>query len=67
MNQLGLTHIALRVKDLNEAIRSVEAHGGRVLPETRVHNESFGAHLVYATDPDGTRLELVETPEDPTR
>lgn len=67
MNQLGLTHMALRVKDLEVAIRAVEAHGGRVLPETRVHNESYAAHLVYAIDPDGTRLELVETAEDPTR
>ncbi len=67
MNQPGLTHFAIRVTDLDEALAQVEALGGHVLEKTRVHNPDFDAHLVYATDPDGTRLELVQTPKDPTR
>jgi catechol 2,3-dioxygenase-like lactoylglutathione lyase family enzyme len=67
MNQPGLTHMALRVDDLDETIRAVEAHGGRVIESSRVHNPSFEANLVYVTDPDGTRLELVQVPKDPTR
>lgn len=67
MNQPGLTHFALRVTSLDDAIAKIEAHGGRVLQGTRVRNDVFDANLVYATDPDGTRLELVETPRDPTR
>jgi hypothetical protein len=38
-----------------------------VLAESRVHNGDFDSHLVYVTDPDGTRIELVQTPKDPTR
>ncbi|MBJ22113.1 MAG: VOC family protein [bacterium] len=67
MNQPGLTHFAIRVSDLDEAIHKIEAMGGRVLEKTRIFNPVFDAHLVYATDPDGTRLELVQTPKDPTR
>ena len=67
MNQLGLTHFALRVDDLEQAVERIVAHGGQVLESTRVHNAEFGSHLVYATDPDGTRLELVQTAVDPTR
>jgi catechol 2,3-dioxygenase-like lactoylglutathione lyase family enzyme len=67
MNQLGLTHMALRVTSLEEAIRAVEDNGGRVLEGTRVENEVYSSKIVYATDPDGTRLEIIETPQDPTR
>jgi len=67
MNQPGFTHFAVRVSSIEEATSRIEAFGGRVLPSTRVHNPEFEAHLVYATDPDGTRIELVETPNDPTR
>jgi glyoxylase I family protein len=67
MNQLGLTHMALRVDDLDETIREVEAHGGRLIASSRVHDPTFDAHLAYVTDPDGTRLELVQVPKDPTR
>jgi len=67
MNQPGLTHLAIRVADLDETIREIERFGGHVLDKTRVYNPIFDAHLVYVTDPDGTRLELVQTPKDPTR
>ncbi|MFK7894663.1 MAG: VOC family protein [Myxococcota bacterium] len=67
MNQPGLTHFALRVHDLDEVIEKLLSLGGRVIEGTRVTNREFQADLLYMTDPDGTRLELVETPEDPTR
>ena len=67
MNQPGLTHMAVRVEDLDETLREIERFGGRVLDKTRIYNPVFDAHLVYVTDPDGTRLELVQTPRDPTR
>ena len=41
--------------------------GAKVLEQTRVRNDEFDADLVYVTDPDGTRIECVETPNDPTR
>lgn len=67
MNQLGLTHFAVRVTSLDEVAKRIVALGGHVLESTRVHNPEFDSHLVYATDPDGTRLELVQVPRDPTR
>ena len=67
MNQLGLTHFAVRVAVLEETIARIVELGGHVLEATRIHNAEFGSHLVYATDPDGTRLELVQVPKDPTR
>ncbi len=67
MNRLGLTHIAVRVTDLDAALERVVAYGGRILEGRRVRNEEFGSEIAYATDPDGTRLELIQTEHDPTR
>ena len=67
MNQLGLTHFAIRVGDLDEAIAQVERHGGALLAGTRIRNEEYGSDLCYVTDPDGVRLELVQVEVDPTR
>ena len=67
MNQLGLTHFAIRVSGLDGVVEKLVSLGGRVLEETRIFNEDFQAHVVYVTDPDGTRLELADTPQDPTR
>lgn len=67
MNQPGLTHMAIRVTNLDEAIEAVLKYGGQVIEGTRIFNADFDAHLLYAVDPDGTRLELVQTPKDPTR
>jgi glyoxylase I family protein len=60
MNALGLTHLSLRVADLDAAIAALEARGGRVLKATRVVNEELGSACVFVTDPDGTRVELLE-------
>ena len=67
MNQPGLTHFAIRVDDLDETLAEIERYGGTVLHHTRVFEPSFESHLVYATDPDGTRIEVIQTPNDPTR
>ena len=67
MNRLGLTHLAFRVESLDDAIAKLIPLGAKVLEQTRVRNDEFDADLVYITDPDGTRIECVETPNDPTR
>ncbi len=67
MNQLGLTHFAVRVDDLDETIAKLLPLGAHVLEHTRVYDSTFDAHLVYITDPDGIRLELIQTENDPTR
>lgn len=65
MNALGLTHLSLRVDDLDTTSRALEAAGGRVLETTRTWNESFEAGAVFVVAPDGTRIELVQAPGDP--
>ena len=67
MNQPGLTHFAIRVDDLDETVSDLVRLGGTALSHTRIHEESFDSHIVYVTDPDGTRLEVIQTPNDPTR
>ena len=61
MNQLGLTHLSFRGDDLAAAAARLEAHGARVLRATRIDNPQLRAKAVFATDPDGTLIELVET------
>lgn len=67
MNQPGLTHFAVRVTDRDAMITKLAALGGAVIPASRIENPAFQARICYVTDPDGTRLELVQVPTDPTR
>jgi lactoylglutathione lyase len=63
MNQLGITHLSLRVGDLDAVARVVESFGGSVLWSTRTTFGSSGAlDFVYCTDPDGVRIELMHLP-----
>jgi catechol 2,3-dioxygenase-like lactoylglutathione lyase family enzyme len=57
VNQLGFSHLSLRVADLDAALARLRAAGGRVLDETRI---DAPARAVFVTDPDGTRVELVQ-------
>jgi glyoxylase I family protein len=67
MNQPGLTHFAVRVDDRDAMIAKLTALGGQLIPPSRIENPDFKARICYVTDPDGTRIELVEVPTDPTR
>jgi catechol 2,3-dioxygenase-like lactoylglutathione lyase family enzyme len=64
MNQLGLTHLSVRVEDIDATIALVEKWGGSQVEGTRTTMELPGATLdfVYCTDPDGTRIELMKLP-----
>ena len=62
MNQLGLTHLSLRVADVEATAARIESLGGSVVPGTRT-TIPFGAaplDFVYCTDPDGVRIELMD-------
>jgi catechol 2,3-dioxygenase-like lactoylglutathione lyase family enzyme len=63
MNQLGLTHLSLRVEDLDAVAEVIESHGGSVIAGTRT---TFGSanelDFVYCIDPDGVRIELMHLP-----
>jgi catechol 2,3-dioxygenase-like lactoylglutathione lyase family enzyme len=64
MNQLGLTHLAFRVDDLDAVCAQVEAAGGRLLSNTRLDLPG-STRVIIALDPDGVRLELLEKRGDP--
>lgn len=61
MNQLGLTHLSLRVDHLDAAADALERAGGTVLAHTRIDNPALRSRAIFVTDPDGTRIELVQT------
>ncbi|MCU1602564.1 MAG: hypothetical protein JWO22_3273 [Frankiales bacterium] len=64
MLDLGLTHLAFRVSEHEPVFALVEQHGGTVHRETLSVIADGAVQLVYVTDPDGTRIELmVGTPD----
>jgi catechol 2,3-dioxygenase-like lactoylglutathione lyase family enzyme len=65
MNQLGLTHLSFRVADLDAVCARIEAMGGGVLRETLLAARGSPTRVIMGFDPDGVRLELIESPGDP--
>jgi lactoylglutathione lyase len=65
MNHTGLTHIALSVTDIDAVAESVLRYGGKVFPETRgqLGTEAGIVELMYCSDPDYTRIELIKFPK----
>lgn len=61
MNQLGFTHMTFDVEDIEAVIERVVEYGGQVHPQTRV-DSPFG-NIVFCTDPDGVRIELMQAPD----
>ena len=66
MNLLGLTHLSLRVRDLDAICSRIEAAGGTIFRETWHEMAERGTRVVMGADPDGTRLELIQAPGDPS-
>jgi glyoxylase I family protein len=62
MNQLGITHFSLRVDDLDAFVVELSAAGVAVLEETRIEIPRAKIRAIFVSDPDGTRIELVEKP-----
>ena len=65
MNQLGFTHIAVWVSDIDTAAKRVVEYGGAIIEPTRTvfdHPKLQGKWLI-CTDPDGVRVELVQYPD----
>ena len=65
VNQLGLTHLSFRVESLDDTTAVALANGGLVLWESRINNPKYRTAAVFVTDPDGLRIELLESPADP--
>ena len=53
---LGLTHLSFWVDDVDAAGKKLVECGGTILPSTR---QNVGIDLLFLTDPDGTRIELM--------
>jgi catechol 2,3-dioxygenase-like lactoylglutathione lyase family enzyme len=62
-NQLGLTHLSFEVEDLPGVEARLVALGASVVESTRTHIDMGVAtlDLLFLADPDGTRIELMET------
>jgi lactoylglutathione lyase len=60
MNQLGVTHMGVVVDNLEAIGKLIVEYGG----EVHWHTKVSGPHgdMVFATDPDGIRLELWKQP-----
>ena len=65
MNEYGLTHLSLRVTDLDHTLTELRAAGGRVLEETVIRIPEFQSAAAFIVDPDGQLIELVQSPGDP--
>jgi lactoylglutathione lyase len=61
-NQRGLTHLSFEVDDIAATESALVGLGGSSLPDARVYLENNPApiSLVFLTDPDGTRIELLQ-------
>jgi catechol 2,3-dioxygenase-like lactoylglutathione lyase family enzyme len=58
----GASHLALKVEDIHEAKRALEAKGLKFLSDVNVVDDGVlaGWRWVYFSDPDGYSLELVQ-------
>lgn len=65
MNQFGLTHLSVRVDDVEAVAGTIARLGGEVVRSTRTRFEAGSSPLefVYCTDPDGVRIELMDLPD----
>jgi len=64
MNGRGLTHLSLRVDSVEETVATLRAAGTHVLDDTLIEMPDFGAAAIFVADPDGTLIELVQSPGD---
>jgi len=61
MNQLGLSHLSLRVDDVDRVSAIIQKNGGAVMDQTRIKigAPGKGSQIMYCTDPDGSGLALI--------
>ncbi|MCW2784927.1 MAG: hypothetical protein JWP74_1444 [Marmoricola sp.] len=67
MTELGFTHLSFRVEDVDDLTEAVVAAGGAVHPQTLSYVGPEGSTqtgLLYYTDPDGTRIEVMSNVPD---
>lgn len=67
MNEYGLTHLSLRVSDLDGALEGLRAVNATVLEDTLIRYPAYQSVCCFITDPDGQLIELVQMPGDPAK
>jgi glyoxylase I family protein len=67
MNMLGFTHLSFRVEEIDSVAAKIVEFGGAVLESSRTTRAMPGGYVeevIFTTDPDGTRIELLKLPRD---
>jgi catechol 2,3-dioxygenase-like lactoylglutathione lyase family enzyme len=65
--QYGLVHLSFYVDDIDAAAARIAAAGGTVHEVTRGHYPEGRTTMLYCTDPDGVRIELMHSEGVPAR
>lgn len=65
LNHLGLTHLAFRVDDIDVVVERLQDLNATIMEQTRISNDEQQSGVIFVTDPDGVRIELVSMPGDP--
>ena len=65
--QFGLVHLSFYVDDVDAFADRVREAGGRVVEESRAHFAENQTTMLYCTDPDGVRIELMHDPRTKAR
>jgi catechol 2,3-dioxygenase-like lactoylglutathione lyase family enzyme len=65
--QYGLVHLSFYVDDIDKSAARIAAAGGAVHEETRGHYAEGRTTMLYCTDPDGVRIELMHSEGVPAR
>ncbi len=66
MNKLGFTHLSFRVEQIDAVAAKITEHGGALLEASRTRRSMPGGYVeevMFCTDPDGIRIELLRVPE----
>lgn len=65
MNARGLTHLSLRVDNLDATLAALADVGARVVHPSRIDIPVIDVAAIFVSDPDGTLIELIQAPGDP--
>jgi catechol 2,3-dioxygenase-like lactoylglutathione lyase family enzyme len=65
---VGSVHVALTVNDLSAVLQRIVSSGWKTAgkPQTLQSGPNAGKRVVYVRDPDGTTIELMQTPDQST-
>jgi catechol 2,3-dioxygenase-like lactoylglutathione lyase family enzyme len=58
--EYGLVHLSFRVEDIDAVAARIETAGGTAHEHTRGHYPENDTTMLYCTDPDGVRIELMK-------